>query len=201
MPRVKVCGVKEKRDVLLLGEFPIWALGFILVEDSPRFILPEKAKEVVNYLPSRIMKVGVFQNQSVEEVNKLRELCSFDLIQLHGEESPVFCEKLGKGVIKAFSVGEDFDVTMVEEYLPVVDFLLFDSKKAGSGITFPWEKIKGISFPKPIIIGGGLKEENIWQCLSLLHPFALDLNSGVEIYPGKKDPEKVKRILEKIGGK
>ena len=201
MPKVKVCGIKEKSDALLLSELPLWALGFILVEDSPRFIPPEKVKEIVCSLPSRIIKVGVFQNQSIEEVEKLRDFCGFDLIQLHGQESPAFCEKLGKGVIKTFSVGEDFNVTIVEEYLPVVDFLLFDSKKGGSGITFPWEKIKGITFPKPIIIGGGLKEENIGQCLSLLHPFVLDLNSGVEVYPGKKDEIKVKRILEKIGGK
>ncbi len=191
MPKVKVCGIKEKSDALLLSELPLWALGFILVEDSPRFIPPEKVKEIVCSLPSRIIKVGVFQNQSIEEVEKLRDFCGFDLIQLHGQESPAFCEKLGKGVIKTFSVGEDFNVTIVEEYLPVVDFLLFDSKKGGSGITFP----------KPIIIGGGLNEDNIWQCLSLLHPFVLDLNSGVEVYPGKKDGIKVKRILEKIGGK
>ncbi|MDI3542754.1 MAG: phosphoribosylanthranilate isomerase [Candidatus Atribacteria bacterium] len=201
MPKVKVCGIKEKSDALLLSELPLWALGFILVEDSPRFIPPDKAKEIVRFLPSWIIKVGVFQNQSVEEVEKLRDFCDFDLVQLHGKESPAFCEKLGKGVIKTFSVGEDFDVAMVEEYLPVVDFLLFDSKKGGSGLTFPWKKIKGINFPKPIIIGGGLREENVWQCLSLLRPFALDLNSGVEVYPGKKDGVKVKRILEKIGGK
>lgn len=201
MLRVKVCGIKEKSDVLLLSEFPLWALGFILVEDSPRFIPPEKTKEIISSLPSRIMKVGVFQNQSAEEVKKLRAFCGFDLIQLHGGEDPAFCENLGRGIIKAFSVGEEFDTREVEEYLPVVDFLLFDGKRGGSGMTFPWEKIKGVDFPRPVIIGGGLREENILQCISLLHPFAVDLNSGVEIYPGKKDPEKVRKILEKVGGK
>ncbi len=202
MVHIKVCGITSEEDALQIAQTSIWALGFIFVEESPRFINPDKAHQIIRDLPASIVKVGVFRNHSLEDVQFIRSFCSLDLIQLHGEEPPQFCEKLGRGVIKAFGVDASFDPLLLEDYAKVVDFYLLDSaqrgKSGGLGIPFNWDKIKNIKkqISKPLIIAGGLRKENIVACVQTLRPFAIDLNSGVESAPGKKEVKKLVEIIQ-----
>ncbi|MCD6156055.1 MAG: phosphoribosylanthranilate isomerase [Candidatus Atribacteria bacterium] len=202
MVHIKVCGITLEEDALQIAQTNIWALGFIFVEESPRFINPDKARQIIQNLPVSIIKVGVFRNHSLEDVQFIRSFCSLDLLQLHGEEPPQFCEKLGRGVIKAFGVDVSFDPLLLEDYAKVVDFYLLDSaqkgKSGGLGITFDWDKIKNTKrqVPKPLIVAGGLRKENIVACVRTLQPFAIDLNSGVESAPGKKEAKKLLEIIQ-----
>jgi len=201
--RIKVCGITSEKDAVQIAQqTSIWALGFIFVEESPRFVNPDKARQIIRNLPDSLVKVGVFRNHSLEEVQFIRSFCHLDLVQLHGSEPPQFCEKLGKGVIKAFGVDESFDPSQLDAYKEVVDFYLLDStqngKSGGLGIPFNWDKIRNIKTPiaKPLIVAGGLRKENIVACIRALQPFAVDLNSGVESAPGKKDIEKLREIIQ-----
>jgi phosphoribosylanthranilate isomerase len=200
--RIKVCGITSEDDAAQIAQTNVWALGFIFVEESPRFINPEKARQIIRNLPGSVVKVGVFRNHALEDVRFIRSFCALDLVQLHGDEPPQFCEELGKGVIKAFGVDESFDPSELDGYKEVVDFYLFDSaqrgKSGGLGIPFTWDTIKNIKrpIPKPFIVAGGLKKENIVACIRALQPFAVDVNSGVETAPGKKDVKKLTEIIQ-----
>lgn len=201
MPVVKVCGITEKEDALSIASLGVWALGFIFVPESPRYVEPEKVRDIVSCLQGKVLTVGVFQNAPFGEVRRIRNFCGLDLLQLHGEEDPSFCERLGRGVIKAFGVGEGVFPENIEEYVPWVSYILFDTvhggKRGGTGKPFPWKSIAHLlqSIPRPVIIAGGLTTENIVSLLEEIHPFALDVNSGVERAPGKKDLGKVKEFL------
>ncbi|MCX6090806.1 MAG: phosphoribosylanthranilate isomerase [Candidatus Atribacteria bacterium] len=200
---IKVCGITRKEDARVLSMMPIWAMGFIQVEASPRYIRPEMAKEIIRTLPTHIVPVGVFQNENIHEIKCLKAYCGFQLVQLHGEESPSLCSQLRGGVIRAFGVGEKFDGKALPDFFPVVDYLLFDTqvrgKSGGTGRPFPWNTLQDIDMQgKPFIIAGGLSEKNVFDCLRAIHPFAVDLNSGVELFPGKKDVEKIKNLLDRM---
>jgi len=197
---VKVCGIKDFEDAVDIASLGVWALGFILVPQSPRFIEPREAKAVIHAVRKRVLTVGVFQDSSLQEIRDLRAFCGFDLVQLHGHESPSFCRRLQKGVIKAFGVDESFEAAMVQEYEGVVDYFLFDTKKGsrsgGTGVSFPWEKIQGVTQKEtPVIVAGGLNEKNLHTLLQAVIPFGVDFNSGVEKSPGKKDVRKIRKIM------
>lgn len=201
MPVVKVCGITERDDAVALAHLGVWALGFIFVPESPRYVNPEKVREIVAYLGGNVLTVGVFQNTPLSEVRRIRDFCGLDLVQLHGDEDPSFCERLGRGVIKAFGVGEGVFPEGIEEYLPWVSYVLLDTvhqgKRGGTGIQFPWQLAAPLvaRLPRPVIVAGGLTVENVPRLLRVMRPFALDVNSGVERAPGKKDVEKVKEFL------
>lgn len=207
MPAVKVCGITEKSDALALAELGIWALGFIFVPRSPRYVDPGKVREIVSAIRGKVLTVGVFQDAPLSEVRRIRDFCGLDLVQLHGEEDPSFCERLGGGVIKTFGVSGDAPPEGVAEYLPWVSYVLFDTvyggKRGGTGVPFPWQAIVpfAAALPRPVIVAGGLTAENVVLLLEHFRPFALDVNSGVEKAPGKKDVEKVKAFLAVLEGR
>lgn len=207
MPVVKVCGITEEEDAFALASLGVWALGFIFVPESPRFVDPGRVRNTVRHLRGRTLTVGVFQNAGLAEVQRIRDFCQLDLVQLHGEEDPAFCERLGGGIIKSFGVGEGFSLQVVEDYIFRVSYVLFDTlregKKGGTGTPFPWENI--VPFLEksacPVIVAGGLTVENIPLLLQVFSPFALDVNSGVEIAPGKKDIRRVEKLLAILQGR
>ena len=206
MLAVKVCGITRKSDALCLASLGVWALGFIFVPESPRFVRPELVRDVVRALSGRVITVGVFKDESYGEIERVRRFCGLDFVQLHGDEDPVLCCKLGGGVIKAFGVGDDFPPECVRAYEGCVSYLLFDSarggKRGGTGVPFAWEKIAPFvaASPHPVIVAGGLNTENIPRLLQVLRPFALDVNSGVELAPGVKDIARVREILKILQG-
>jgi phosphoribosylanthranilate isomerase len=202
MTRVKICGITNLEDALFALASGADALGFIFAE-SPRRITPEQAKAVIDRLPPFITTVGVFVN---EESSRLKEIISFgglDLVQLHGDESPKTCRELMPRSIKSFRLQNERDIDNIKRYQGVVRAILLDTfqkgKAGGTGETFDWSlAVKAKEAGLPIILAGGLGLENIQEAITTVKPYAVDVNSGIEERPGKKDPVLMKQLMEKI---
>jgi len=194
MTKVKICGITNLEDALLSAKFGADALGFNFYEKSPRYIAPEKARDIIEQLPKEILKVGVFVNESLDKIIEIAAVAKLDTLQLHGEETPEFAKELKSKtnleIIKAFRVSLEFkpeDVTRYE-----VDAVLLDAyspkEHGGTGETFDWEiakKVRNI-FPK-MYLAGGLSHENVGSAIWNVKPFAIDVCSGVEYDKGRKD--------------
>jgi len=197
--QVKICGITNMEDALCAAENGAAAVGFIFYPPSPRYIHPQKAGEIIDRLPQHLVKVGVFVNETAEEIKRIYECCRLDMIQLHGDESPEFCRQFtGDRIIKALELKNEEDLK--KGVLYDVAAILVDSRHAGlyggTGKTSNWKLARHISHP--LILSGGLKEENIYEALRVVSPAALDINSGVESTPGKKDHAKIARIMQII---
>src|SRR5208283_1124357 len=203
MVRVKICGMTNERDALKAARLGAWALGFIFYKKSPRFISPFKAKKIIESLPPFVTPVGVFVNHPAGAVRDIINHCGLRAVQLHGEEDHHYCHRLKRynvKIIKVFRVGENFDPKIVEPFN--VDAFLFDSydqyNYGGTGKTFDWtvlNQIKHLS-DVPIILSGGLNTQNVIEPVNVLKPYAVDVNSGVEESPGKKDLKKMKDFID-----
>jgi phosphoribosylanthranilate isomerase len=199
MIQVKICGITNLEDALCASENGVAAVGFIFHSPSPRCIDPSKAKDIINDLPGGLVKVGVFVNEAAEDVKRTYDDCRLDMIQLHGDESPEYCRHFPKNrVIKALELKNEADLKKTALYS--VDAILLDSRHAGlyggTGKTMDWNLAAQVS--RPLILSGGLKEENVMDALLKVHPDALDIGSGVEASPGKKDHAKIARIMQII---
>jgi phosphoribosylanthranilate isomerase len=194
MTKVKICGITNLEDALLSAKFGADALGFNFYEKSPRYIAPEKAREIVEQLPKEITKVGVFVNESLDKIAEIAEVAKLDALQLHGEETPEFVRELktqtNLEIIKAFRVSPEFQPENVLQY--EVDAVLLDAynpkEHGGTGETFDWEIAKKVQevFPK-MYLAGGLDHENVHLAVRNVKSFAVDVCSGIEEIKGKKD--------------
>jgi len=199
--RVKICGITNFGDALLAADLGAWALGFIFYKKSPRHVSPFKARKIIQELPPFLTPVGVFVNQKEGAVKDIAQFCGIKTLQFHGDETPQYCQRFNQGykVIKAFRVKERFDISGLSEFR--VSAYLFDTYQedsyGGSGQAFNWDVIRDKKFNKPVILSGGLNSENIAQAIETIKPFAVDVSSGVETIPGKKD----KKLLEEFFGK
>ena len=201
MIQVKICGITNKEDARCAAKLGAAALGFIFYPPSPRNIKPADARKIVSVLPDESVKVGVFVNESVTEVKRIVEYCGLDMIQLHGDESPAYCREFpASQVIKAVQLKNDDDFNQASGY--DVAAILVDSRHAGlyggTGKKANWELACRIKNKKPLILSGGLNEGNIAEAIKAVTPNALDINSGVELRPGKKDHAKLARIFDII---
>jgi phosphoribosylanthranilate isomerase len=173
------------------------ALGFIFYEKSPRYINPEILKTWISNIPSSIKKVGVFVNKDVDKVNKIAEELNLGMVQLHGDESPEYCNQMIRPVIKVFRVNKKFDSIMLKNYQ--VATFLFDTynkeNHGGTGESFDWQSILQLNTETPVILSGGLNADNVLEGIEVVKPSAVDVNSGVETAPGKKDEEKIKNLF------
>ena len=194
--RIKICSITNLEDACMAVEYGADALGFIFTK-SPRQIPPEKAKHIIQQLASFVTTVGVFMDDPLKFVEEIALFTGIDVVQLHGSESPDYCQKIRKRVIKRMNVQrDDTKETLIEKMqsYSVSAFLL--DPGGGSGKTFDWKIAKGIDFP--LIIAGGLNPENVGQVIKILRPYGVDVSSGVEKTLGKKDSEKVKRFIEEV---
>ncbi len=204
MTKVKICGITNLEDALLSVKFGADALGFNFYKKSPRFIEAEKVREIVEQLKGEVLKVGVFVNESLENIAEIAATAKLDAIQLHGEETPEFCreikEKTNLEIIKAFRVSPEFTPEVVLKY--EVDAILLDAynpkEHGGTGETFDWEIAKKVQeiFPK-LYLAGGLNDVNIVRVLDVIKPFAVDVCSGVEAEKGFKDKVKLINFVTK----
>lgn len=202
-----MCGVTNIEDAIEAIDAGVDALGFIFVEKSPRYIAPEQAKEIVSQLPPLISFVGVFVDQDPVEVMEIIEYCGLSYVQLHGNEDPDYCEKLSHTaspckIIKAFRVGTGSREADFSPYQECVTGYLLDTyvegQEGGTGRSFDWTIIESLDLRCPVILAGGLTPENVVEALQVVHPFAIDINSGVEEQPGKKDYTKLHALLEQV---
>jgi len=201
MVKIKICGLKEEEDVKFLNDFPLDYMGFIMYTKSPRYV-NNKLKDLLS-LVKKAKKVVVLVNPSYEEVKNTLDLGA-DLIQLHGEETPQFGKKIGlKRVIKAFKIKDNiFDFKELFLWKNAYAILLDTYVKGipgGTGKTFNWEIAKKVvSLGYKVFLAGGINPENVLSAVKEVSPYAIDIASGVELYPGKKDPEKIKRLFNNL---
>lgn len=206
MTRVKICGMTNETDAAKAVRLGAWALGFIFYKKSPRFISPFKARKIIQALPPFVVPVGVFVDHPVGAVQDILHHCGLRVAQLHGGQDHHFCHRLktqGFKVIKVFRVGENFDSKILEPFK--VDAFLFDTLDpnnfGGSGKAFDWGLLGSIksSISAPIILSGGLNTQNVIEAINALKPYAVDVASGVEEAPGKKDHKKMKDFIDIVG--
>ena len=201
MIKVKICGITGLRDALKAHELGADFVGFIFFEKSPRRVDPADARVIIEDLPKDILKVGLFLNQDPENVRSIAKRCHLDLLQLHGNEDPAYCKKLKKDfeIIKSFKVKDATSIKDVDKY-DIVDYYLFDTyvkgTPGGTGKSFNWDILKGKVFKKPVFIAGGLMPENVRAAISKISPYAVDVASGVEKSPGKKDYKLLKEFID-----
>ena len=176
--------------------YSVPAIGLIFYPDSPRYVDPAEVEQWIDRIPDSVKKVGVFVNEQIDTINNITRQLKLEFIQLHGDESPEFCNGIIRPVIKVFRVGDDFDAIVLNEY--DVHGFLFDTYKkgnpGGTGTRFNWDLIANLKTETPIILSGGLTPENVLNGIEAVNPAAVDVNSGVESVPGVKDEEKIKEL-------
>ena len=199
-PRVKVCGITRIEDALFATELGAHAIGLVFAE-SPRRISPEKAADIVRHLPPFVSAIGVFVNEEADRVRQIVEQCGLSAVQLHGDETPDYARGLPEvKIIKAVRVKDRSSFDGVDRYQVSAFLLDTYSKKArgGTGETFNWELAKEAELPAPFILSGGLNPENMGEAIRAVRPYAVDVSSGVESEPGKKDAELLRKLFEEV---
>jgi len=197
--QIKICGITNEEDALCAAKQGAAALGFIFCLPSPRYIKPEIARKIISVLPNEVVKVGVFVNESAAEVKRIVEYCGLDFVQLHGDELPEYCSQFPPAqVIKAVELKNEDDLSYALGY--DVAAILVDSRHAGlyggTGKKADWDLARRIKNKRPLILSGGLNGENIKDAVEKVTPQALDINSGVENSPGKKDHIKLAQLFD-----
>lgn len=204
--KIKVCGMKHNENVSDLIELQPNFIGFIFYPQSKRFVGENFDKTIVENIPQTVKKVGVFVNDEIENVSAKVLKYKLDFVQLHGNETSEYCEKLYRqnvNIIKAFSVNTTFDFDVLENYQNYVQFFLFDTPTlgfGGSGKKFDWEILEKYHLEKPFFLSGGIDVDDIQEIINMNHEklFAIDINSRFETEPAKKDISKIKTFIEKL---
>lgn len=198
--KVKICGITNYEDAAAAVDMGADMLGFNFYQDSPRHIAPRQAAEIVSRLPAFVDIAGVFVNESFEKIEKAIELCHLDWVQFHGDEDPQFCQQfvsLNVKTMKAIGVKDKNDIARADEFSTDAILLdAFDPKKyGGTGISFDWNIVGHIR--KRIFLAGGINSDNAAKAIGL-GVYGIDICSGVESQPGRKDHKKMKMLFENI---
>jgi len=198
--KIKICGITNMEDAMAACELGADALGFIFYRESKRYVDPKIARSIISNLPPFLSTVGVFVNQDLDEIIAIKDEAGIDAAQLHGDETPGFCRSVPLKVIKAIRVKDSLDESRVAQY--PVQAILFDTysdaEYGGSGKSFNWEILRDISSRETIILSGGLSPSNVTEALRAVKPYAVDVSSGVEDSPGKKDHMKLRKFIEAV---
>ena len=201
--KVKICGITNAEDAVAAVDAGADALGFMFYPPSPRGVTREVAAQIIRQLPPFVAKVGVFVNPSEEEVRLAITGCGLDTLQFHGEESPEFCRQFGLKTLKAFRVQGLETLKLLPTYSTMA--WLLDSfvagTRGGTGNTFNWEiAAQAVKLGGRVILAGGLTPENAAEAVRKVRPYALDVSSGVESAPGRKDAAKVRAFIAAAKG-
>jgi|TARA_B100000745_G_scaffold182623_1_gene119629 phosphoribosylanthranilate isomerase len=197
----KVCGITNVEDAQLAVEFGASAIGMVFWPESPRFVDPKKAAMVRSVLPPSVVPVGVFVDQSISYVRRVAEIVHLGAIQLHGCESYAYCQSIGLPIIRAVSVENGKMMTALSD-VPETATVLLDAhdpvKKGGTGKSIDWESARSVARSRKIILSGGLRPETVALGVKTVHPFGVDVSSGVEQYPGRKDPARLRSFFKAL---
>lgn len=208
--RIKICGITKPDQGRAIAELGATALGFICVHQSPRYVLPTQIRAIVEALPDQtgVDRVGVFADAPFPEIAEVVAIAHLNVVQLHGNESPQFCQQLRNQLpeielIKAFRVRTAATLAQVSSYVTAVDTLLLDAyhptQLGGTGQTLDWSALQDFHSPQPWFLAGGIHPQNVIEALSH-QPDGVDLSSGVERSPGDKDLDKVAHLFEQLSG-
>lgn len=197
---VKICGLTNLEDTLAAIDLGADFLGFNFYPQSPRYLSYEKAKKIFEEIPPNIFKVGVFVNEQYENIIDIAQLLELDYLQFHGDESPEFCNQMGHPWWKAIRLENESDIEKISQYES--EWVLIDAhvqgQYGGTGQKPDWELVKRVkNLGKKIFLAGGLNPENIQLAIATVQPYAVDVASGVESKPGKKDLKKMEDFVSK----
>jgi phosphoribosylanthranilate isomerase len=199
--RVKICGITNAADARSAAEAGADMIGLMFYESSPRQVTLETAREISRALPPEVLSVGVFVNPDKAFVERAIDGCRLSLLQFHGDEAPDFCTQFGLLSLKALRVRDTESLKMLENYQ--TSAFLLDAYSAGvpggTGEKFDWDlAVAAQKLGKPIFLAGGLTPENVGAAVKKVRPFAVDVSSGVESAPGRKDPEKMRAFIKAV---
>ncbi len=205
--KTKICGITRRSDALLAAELGAAALGFVFWRNSPRYIEPGRARDIVLALPPDTAAVGVFVDPSETELREVADCVQLTAVQLHGSETPEFCQALPYRVIKSAPLRHEEDVEAALK-LPKALTVLVDAadpvRKGGTGQTVDWHLAAAVARYRRTFLAGGLTPDNVGDAVRAVHPYAVDVSSGLEAEPGVKDPEQMAaffRAVETIGAR
>ena len=201
--KVKICGITNWTDARRAVEAGAQFLGFNFYKPSPRYITPAAARRIVRRLPKRITAVGVFVNEPEENMLAIARRVGLDYLQLHGDESPEAVSRLKRKlpVIKAIRVRDSFGPAQLASFSRAFALLLdgFDFRQyGGTGKTFNWKLARNSNRARRVFLAGGLTPENVAEAIHTAHPYAIDVCSGVEARPGRKDPERLDALMREV---
>lgn len=200
MIRVKICGITSREDAWAAVEAGADALGFIFVKGTPRYIEPEAAAAIAAEMGPFVTTVGVFVDRTAEEIERIATSCGMSLAQLHGSEPPEECRRLRLPFVKGIRIRSEADLAALSTYKEARAFLLDTysaDRPGGAGKTFPWEIAAKAAREARIILSGGLTPENVAEAVVQVRPYAVDVCSGVEASPGRKDHRKVREFIDR----
>lgn len=205
---VKICGVNSRESAEAAGKGGARLAGFVFYPPSPRAVTAEQAASLSQHLPPDVIKTALLVDAEDGMIEMILRQVKLDLLQLHGGESPQrvaeIKAKTGCQVMKVFSLARPQDLEAVTPYLPVIDRILFDAKPpknradalpGGNAVSFDWRILSGKRWPRPWMLAGGLKVENLKDAVEISGARAVDVSSGVESEPGRKSPEKITEFL------
>lgn len=202
MTRVKICGITRPEDALLATELGAAALGFVFWPGSPRYVDPERARDIAAVLPRSVVCVGVFVNQPLGHVQDVAGRVQLGAVQLHGDEPIAFIEAIMQPVIKSVPVTADLRPEALD-LLPAAVTVLLDAhdpvKRGGTGRTVDWTLAAQAAARRQVMLSGGLTAGNVKEAIERVRPYAVDVSSGVERTPGIKDPDKLRALFAVIG--
>ena len=198
--KVKICGLTNLEDALFCGSAGADAIGFIFYEKSPRYITPAKAAQIIDQLPSYITPVGVFVNEKRPTIERIIDETGIRSIQLSGDERPNDCGGYSVKVVKSFRIRNSSEVEQVKDYKISAAMLdgASDDSYGGSGMLPDFAIALEMKTYHPLFLAGGLNPDNVIQAVQQVQPYAIDVNSGVEYSPGKKDHSKVALLFERL---
>ena len=205
MVKVKICGITTQEAATTALESGADFIGFVFYPKSPRYIEPHKAKEIADSLPVSIKKVGLFVEPTDQQIQEIYNENIIDYIQLHGHETPERAKHIrkhfpGLKIIKALPISNESSIDVTKDYSEYVDWFLFDAPESalpgGNGIPFDWNLVKNIDSMKPWFLAGGLNASNVYGAIKETQAHGVDVSSGVEIEPGKKDLKKIQDFIK-----
>ncbi len=200
--KIKICGITNTEDAEVAVAAGADALGFVMYRKSLRWVEPATARSIIAGLPPFVLPVGVFVNEEAERVRALMDECGFALAQLHGDESALYCQTLGRPALKALRLkdrGTFLTLAEFQGFANVRGILIdafSDQAYGGTGQTIDWTLAQEVARSAPVILAGGLNPANVAGAIRMVRPYGVDVSSGVEKSPGKKDPDKVRAFIE-----
>lgn len=199
--KIKICGITNTEDADIAVRAGADALGFVMYRKSPRWVEPTVARSIIAGLPPFVLAVGVFVNEDAERVRALTDECGFALAQLHGDESAMYCQNLGRPALKALRLKDRATLLVLAEFRGranvrgVLIDAFSDQAYGGTGQPVDWTLAQEVARSTPVILAGGLNPANVADAIRMVRPYGVDVSSGVEQSPGKKDPDKVKAFI------
>jgi phosphoribosylanthranilate isomerase len=200
MVQVKICGITNLEDAHVAVDCGADALGFVFYPPSPRYVTPAQAVRIIGALPPLVTTVGLFVDVACEVVNETVARCGLDRVQLHGRETPAFCGRISRPVIKAIRIKDAESLTALPDYVVsayLLDAYVEGALPGGTGASFAWELAARAKPYGPVILAGGLTPENIQSAIAQVRPYGVDVSSGVERLPGLKDHHRLQQFISR----